>query len=245
VAAESYRIVIPTRDGAGWLSAFSRAYRRLGVKPLYLLDSRTRDDSRSILRCEDASFIEVDAEHDRGEDVLWRGAAAAEAEWLLRIDDDEMPSAALISWIQDVGIHQPEPIMYLSCRQAWHGGYSRLEAFYFNHSRPDFLMPQPRFFRPARIRYTNALHTAGIEVEGAGWAPDSAFFLHFDWLVRDMPARLAKLRRYESQRPGGGHDFAHFSLPELQGFDRLRITSLETDEFEPLFEEVASPREAR
>jgi hypothetical protein len=238
---DSYCIVIPTRNGGSRLAAFSRAYRRLGVQPLYLLDSRTDDNSRSILRQENARFIEVDPEHDRGEDVLWRGAGATDAEWLLRIDDDEMPSAALIDWIEREGIHRREPVMYLSCRQAWHGGYSRSEAFYFNHSRPDFLMPQPRFFRPVTTRYTNALHTAGIEPDGAGWAPDTAFFLHFDWLVRDMATRVAKLRRYESQRPGGGQEFAHFSLPELQDFDRLRITALESDEFDLLLDEVALP----
>jgi hypothetical protein len=210
------------------------------VQPLYLLDARTNDDSRAILRREGAEFVEVAAEHDRGEDVLWRGAGAADTEWLLRIDDDEMPSAALIRWIEQEGVHRAEPVIYLSCRQIWHGGYSRLEGFYFNHGRPDFLMPQPRLFRPDRIRYTNALHTAGIEVDDAGWAPDTAFFLHFDWLVRDLPARLAKLARYEAQRPGGGRDFVHFSAPELQDWERLRITPLETDEFRPLLEDIAT-----
>jgi hypothetical protein len=239
--AGSYRIVIPTRDGGRWLQTFSQAYRRLGVHPLYLLDSRTCDDSRAILARAGAEFMEVAAEHDRGEDVLWRGAEAADAEWLLRIDDDEIPSAALIRWIEQVGVHRQEPSIYVSCRTVWHGGYSRLEGFYFNHSRPDFLMPQPRFFRPDRVRYTDALHTAGIETDGTGWAPDAAYYLHFDWLVRSMAERLAKLARYEAQRPGGGRDFAHFSIPELQDFDRLRITSLESDEFAPLLSELARP----
>ena len=238
----SYRVVIPTRNGAGWLAAFNRAYRRLGVQPLYLLDARTDDDSRAILAGEGASFIEVAAAFDRGEDVLWRGAGAVDAEWLLRLDDDEMPSAALIDWVEQEGVHRPEPALYLSSRPAWHGGYSRLEAFYFNHSRPDFLMPQPRFFRPDRIRYTDALHTAGIEMDDPGWAPDTAYFLHFDWLLRDLPARLRKLESYEAQRQGGGRDFAAFSIPEMQDFDRLRITPLETDEFAPLLAAVAAYR---
>lgn len=239
VHSDSYRIVIPTRDGGEWLALFARAYERLNLRPLYLLDSRTKDNSRNILTEHRCDFIEVTPIYDRGEDVLWRGAMEAGTEWLLRIDDDEFPSRELINWINHTGIHRPEPAFYLSCRQAWHGGYSRLEGFYFNHSRPDFLLPQPRFFRPSQVTFTDALHTPGIIVPpDTGWAPSTAFFLHTDWLVRSKDARLAKLARYEDQRPGGGRDFRHFSLPEEQDIDRLRITSFETDEFIQLLEDI-------
>ncbi len=237
---DSYRIVIPTRDGGRWLAPFARAYQRLNLRPLYLLDSRTTDNSRAILAEQGCDVVQVAAEHDRGEDVLWRGAAAAGAtEWLLRIDDDEMPSRALIDWITEIGLGRPEPAIYLSFRQAWYGGYSRLEGFYFNHSRPDFLLPQPRFFRPSRIAFTAALHTPGIIVPpDTGWAPDTAFCLHADWLVRSLDERLRKLQSYEAQLPGGGRDFAHFSLPEYQDPENLRITPFETDEFAPLLAEI-------
>jgi len=238
VGAQSCRVVIPTRDGSRWLPAFARAYARLGIHPLYILDGRTVDDSRAVLAKLGCDVVEVPAEHDRGEDVLWRGAGAARAEWLLRMDDDEMPSRCLIDWIAEAGVQRPEPVLYVSCRQYWAGGYSRMESFYFNHSRPDFLAPQPRLFRPDRVRFTDALHTAGIETDGAGWAPAAAFFLHLDWVVRDRPARLAKLVGYERQRPGGGIRYAHFSLPEHQDYDRLRITALPTREFAPLLSDV-------
>ncbi len=237
---DSWRIVVPTRDGGGWLAPFARAYARLGVRPLYILDARTRDDSREILTGFGCDVVEVAAEQDRGEDVLWRGAAHADAAWLLRIDDDEMPSRALLRWMEDALPVRSEPSMYVSCRQAWHGGYSRMEDFYFNHARPDFLMPQPRLFRPDRVRYVTDLHTPGIDPDGAGWAPPDKFFLHFDWLVRDEATRWAKLRRYEVQRPGGGRDFVAFSIPEVQDVERLRITKLETDEFAPLLAEIGA-----
>lgn len=241
--ATSFRIVIPTRDGARWLGGFAHAYARLGLRPLYLLDDRTRDDSRAILAAHDAAVVEVTPAHDRGEDVIWRGIAAADAAWVLRMDDDEMPSRALIDWIGTTALHRPEPAFYVSARQAWHGGYSRMEDFYFNHARPDFLMPQPRLFRPDRVTFTDALHTAGIVVPpDTGWAPRGAFFLHFDWLLRGPEERLAKLARYEAQRPGGGRDFAHFSMPEMQEPSRLRITPLETDEFAPLLADLTARR---
>jgi len=179
--------------------------------------------------------------HGRAEDVLWRGAPAAAAgcEWLLRFDDDEMPSRALIDWVESVGISRPEPAFHLSSRPVWHGGYSRHESFYFNHSRPDFLLPQPRFFRPSRITYTDALHTPGIIVPAdTGWAPATAFYIHADWLLRSLQARLRKLQVYESQLAGGGRNFAHFSLPEYHDPERLRITAFETDEFAPLLAEI-------
>jgi hypothetical protein len=240
----SYRIVIPTRDGGGWLAPFARAYQRLNLRPLYLLDCRTTDNSGAILAENGCEFTEVAAVHDRGEDVLWRGVAmAADYPWLLRIDDDEMPSRALINWIEEIGILQPAPAFYLSSRPVWHGGYSRLEGFYFNHSRPDFLLPQPRIFRPDRITYTNALHTSGIVVPAdTGWAPDTAFYIHADWLLRSPQARLRKLQSYETQLPGGGRNFAHFSLPEYQDPERLRMTAFETDEFAPLLAEIAQFR---
>lgn len=234
--------MIPTRDGAGWLAPFHRGYQRLGIRPLYILDARTVDDSRAILSGLGCDVMEVVAEHDRGEDVLWRGVpTVADTEWLLRIDDDEMPSRGLLDWIVQDGMHRTEPVLYVSCRQYWLGGYSRMEPFYFNHSRPDFLMPQPRLFRPGQVRFTNALHTAGVLPDGVGWGPPDAYFLHLDWLVRDLAARQAKLARYEAQRPGGGTAFAHFSLPEYQEYDRLRITPLGTAEFAPLLAELEAP----
>jgi hypothetical protein len=234
----SFRIVIPTRDGGRWLAAFARGYERLGIRPLYLLDSRTGDDSRAILSGLGCAFVEIAAEQDRGEDVLWRGAAASQADWLLRMDDDELPSVALVDWIRDHGIHRAEPAQYISCRQAWQGGYSRLEGLYFNHSRPDFLMPQPRLFRPREVRFTADLHTAGIVPGDVGWAPAAAFFVHFDWVVRDIAERWSKLVRYEAQRPGGGSEFIHFSIPEYNTAERLRITAFETQEFAPLLAEL-------
>jgi hypothetical protein len=151
-----------------------------------------------------------------------------------------MPSRALLRWFETEASARPEPAIYVSCRQAWHGGYSRLEEFYFNHARPDFLAPQPRLFRPGRISWVTDLHTAGIDATGAGWAPSDAYFLHCDWLVRDRAARTAKLLHYEAQCPGGGRRNVAYSLPEIQHPERLRITPYETTEFETLLGDLAA-----
>jgi hypothetical protein len=65
-----YRIVVPTRDSAGWVGLFAAAYRRLGVAPLYLCDSRSADATRAVLERLGAEVVVVTPNANRVEAML-------------------------------------------------------------------------------------------------------------------------------------------------------------------------------
>jgi hypothetical protein len=250
MSGRGYRVVVPTRDSAGWIGAFHDAYRRLGVDPLYLFDRRSRDGTRAILRDLGAEVMPVTPSHDRVEAMLPATLSLASGDWIVRFDDDELPSAALLAWLDRHLGTVSEPCLALSRRDVLirdgRLGFSRMEAYYFHPHDPTFLDPQWRGFRPADVRFTDAIHTAGFAIESFHTAPQSAYFVHFDWMLRSLEQRMAKLRRYEAQSAGGGWALAQYYLPELHHPESVRWTPMDTREFDPLLSAlmISAPEQA-
>ena len=80
-----YQIVIPTRDSARWIAPFLKAYRNLGVEPLYLVDSRSVDDTAQILQSMQAQIKFVTPTFDRVESVLSTLPQFVEQDWVVLI----------------------------------------------------------------------------------------------------------------------------------------------------------------
>jgi hypothetical protein len=251
VSGRGYRVVVPTRDSAGWIRAFHDAYRRLGVDPFYLFDTRSRDATHAILQDLGAEMMPVTPGADRAEAMLPATLSVASGDWIVRFDDDELPSAALLAWLDRHLDAIAEPCLALSRRDVLiRDGqlcFSRMEHYYFHPHDPTFLDPQWRGFRPAHVRFSNTLHTPGFAVETFHTAPQSAYFVHFDWMLRTYEQRIAKLRRYESQSVGGGWGLAQYYLPELHHPESVRWTPMDTQEFDPLLSAlgILAPEQAR
>ncbi len=239
----SYRIVVPTRDSERWIRAFHRGYRRLGIDPIYLYDLRSCDRTFDILQELGVEVLAIRPRHDRVECMLEATRAIPCVDWVVRFDDDELPSAALIAWLDGQLGMVAEPSLAISRRHVlFHGGglhFSRMESYYFHPQDPTFLDPQWRGFRPHDVRFTDAIHTAGFEVGAFHTAPQSAYFVHFDWLLRTVEQRKDKLRRYEAQKAGGGWKFAEYYLPEMHHLQSCRWTAIGTNEFDPLIADFA------
>jgi hypothetical protein len=242
MASPIYRIVVPTRDSARWIGTFHREYQRLGVEPVYLFDLRSRDRTGDILKELGAEAISITPKYDRVECML---AATLDipTEWVVRFDDDELPSMALIEWLNRnletivapcVAISRRELLVYADqlC-------FSRMEPFYFHPQDPTFLGPQWRGFRPASVCFTETIHTAGFDVADFATVPQSTYFVHFDWLLRTVQQRRAKIQHYERQSAGGGWRFAQFYLPEMLLPESSRWTPMGTDEFDSLVAEIS------
>ncbi len=242
-----WRIVVPTRNSGQWIRQFIQEYRRLGVQPLYLLDNRSSDDTGLILREEGVEVITVALAADRVEAAMSLIPESCPSTWVLRLDDDELPSAALLSWIEaHLSAVQTDAV---AVHRRWclfgRDGimrYSRAEMFYWNDNRPELLDPQTRLFRPDRVRYANQIHTPGFSVPLFEVAPSFAPIFHFDWILRSLSERLNKIHNYEAQEPGAGSNFAHFYLPECLCLERLRETDFETNELAALAAALANYR---
>lgn len=242
-ARSGYQVIVPTRDSAGWCAAVFGAYQALGVEPMFFYDIRSSDGTLAILHDLGATVIPVEPRFDRVEAILSQVRCHTDAEWVVRFDDDELPSVALVSWLNRSLHSIEEPIVAFSRRdvQFIDGRlcYARLEDYYFHSVDPTYLDPQWRAFRPRDVEFIDAIHTPGFNVGTSHTAPASAFFVHFDWILRSFEQRRAKLRRYERQSPGAGWGYAHFYLPELHSPGDLRWTPIETIEFDRLARRIA------
>jgi len=237
-----YQVIVPTRESARWIGSMLDAYRTLGIEPLFLYDARSTDNTFALLRAMKADCISLEPEFDRVESMLSAVRDVVDQEWVVRFDDDELPSAALIEWLDTSLRHIKEDAIALSCRNAQFVEerlcFARLEDFYFHPVDLTYLCPAWRAFRPRKVEFTDAVHTPGFRISQFATAPSSAFFVHFDWTLRTVEQRLEKVRRYERQSPGGGWPLAQFYLPELHVQEDLRWTPFETAEFDHLAQQL-------
>lgn len=238
--APLYRIVVPTRDSARWVGLLYRHYRAMGVQPLYLVDSRSTDGTAELLRGLGAELQMISPPENRVESMLEMTRDLVHTQWVIRFDDDEMPSAALLAWLDQelAGVHAAS-IAFSRRDAAWVDGalcFSRMEHYYWLPERLDYLNPQWRGFRPAAVRFSTAIHSPGFDIDDHTLVPPSAYFIHFDWILRSVAQRMEKLRGYERQRQGAGWAFAQFYLPEHHHMDTNRWTRFETAEFDTLAE---------
>ena len=208
-------VVVPVRDAEARINWLVDLYSDLGLEPLFIVDQRTRDSSAALLSARGARVQFAQSDYPRVESLLFHALPTIETEWVLRFDDDEAPSQALVEWVSS-HLRQPRGCAVglarrwvgLDAAKALHGSScTRVDGQPF----PDW---QFRLFRPAAVSLTTDIHTPGFVLEQRLFAPESACFFHFDWVVRTYAERRAKMEKYEAQSPGAGRNFAHFYLPE-------------------------------
>ncbi|TRL36722.1 glycosyltransferase [Methylosinus sporium] len=233
------RIFIPTRDSGKWISEFLDAYRRAGVEPLYVVDDRSCDRTLSILRDKGAEVVEFRPSADFAEaGMVEFGARRAGTRWVLRLDDDEFPSQALLHWMKDTANLAGYAAWSISRRElSWRNDalvYSQwptridiADGVHFNG--------QLRLWEASGVSYIEKIHSCGIEPPSKfGRAPAGICFAHFNNLLRSLPERLEKVRRYAAWDQSLAWRLADESLPELTDSALHFFNSEGVEEFEAL-----------
>jgi hypothetical protein len=130
-------------------------------------------------------------------------------DWIFRIDDDEVPSAALIE-----ALRQPDERLthaWVPRRWLWNGGWLADDPWL-----PDW---QLRLVRPGAARFPGQIHVP-VHASGPHAYLEQAPLYHLDLVANDRAAREAKVSRYEQVRPGlrlGALSLnAAYYLPELR-----------------------------
>ena len=239
----SMRIVIPTRDSGRWVSTFLLAYRAAGVEPFYVVDARSSDDTLDCLKTHKAEFVVFTPHGDFPEaGMIEFGSKACGSQWVLRLDDDEFPSGRLLKWLDELPSNSLNPVFHIGRRElfAREGQiyYSRSRGRFQNYAK-DTIHPQPRVYRVDAVEYVEQLHTSGIVVPKVGSiAPNDAFFIHLNCLLRTPEERLRKVELYERILPAATIAVADEYLPELFSLEHHRASSDGLDEFRPLLEKL-------
>lgn len=204
-----YKIFIPTRDSGDWLESVISSYRVLSIKPIFIADSRSIDNTIEILKKNNVEYYEFLPEDDYAEaGMIEFGSKIVESKWALRFDDDEFPSKKLISNLDKMCSSRVFDAWQISRREVYERDNkflysrwpSRIQYFINNLQDPgiiELLQPFPRLYRTDRVNYVRKVHTAGYQTpERVGYAESDAFFVHFQGLVKTPDQRLNKVRRY-------------------------------------------------
>ena len=140
-----------------------------------------RDRTRAVLAGMGPEVIDFLPRDDYVEAGMIEFAARqAGTQWVLRLDDDEFPSKALVQWLCTEGVRSRTQAIDCSRRDVFRRGgryvYSRHPNRYFNVKALDCLAPHLRFFRPDRVKYNELLHSPGfLPPLITGLAPEQAF----------------------------------------------------------------------
>lgn len=213
---DQVELVIPTVNSERWLGCFLEFYKANRIRGVYAVDRRTSDGTRGLITKYGFPFIEVEAAEPRIEALLPSIAAQIAAPWILRLDDDELPTPNLLEFAANVAASDSIaahsfPRANYRCNPA----SGRLERSYFFAFGPDAqLFRACRLYKPKSVTYYDELHTSGFFPLIEKFAAPDIYILHFDWVLRSRQARQAKFESYERQSAVVARKCKHHCLYE-------------------------------
>ena len=219
--AEKFSIIITTRDSSRWISELLEWYKKLSVAPIFIVDSRTVDNTREIISGYGYKYFDFTPKNDFPEAGMLRfGAEKSNSDWILRLDDDELPNRSLIDWVSKIGVGSRNQCWFINRRELLVSGgeiyYSRSYGKYPMPGYPYQLHPMARLYNRSRIGFSEELHTTGLkELKLFDFSPSENFIIHLSCLVHPFSERVQKIRKYESIKPGSTWGLADEYLPEI------------------------------
>jgi hypothetical protein len=211
---DQFELVIPTRDGLPHAFVIAREYARLGLRPRYFVDSRSTGFCRFVSKAVLPHAVAISTTGEYVEAMLPEIAASTSREWVIRLDDDEVPSAAFAKWLPNAVASTTKTIIRIPRRAVRFLKQHVVYAGRIPHLEVDDM--QCRGFLRAGVSFRPDVHTPGFEVALSDvlHAPEDCCIYHFDWIVRSRSEREAKLRNYERLRSGAWDFFKPQYLPE-------------------------------
>lgn len=240
---DNFRLFIPTRDSSRWIATVLDFHLSRGLSPLVVVDARTVDHTRELIASRGFNYLEFTPRCDFPEAGMLQFAAEhANADWILRLDDDELPSHKLIEFVRENGVNSKNQVCFFERRELyWESErvvFSRSPGKYPLPDYPQHLHPMARLYHIDRIIYLEEVHTTGFqELKLYGFAPPEAFIAHLNCLVHDFDQRLNKVIKYEELKPGASWALADEYLPELFDSDFHNSSSEGLSEFQHIFKQ--------
>ncbi len=157
------------------------------------------------------------------ESILNRVMAAAEGVWILRIDDDEEISPALLSWLKKKS-YRSSPLWRIPTMALW-------------ENSDQFVVTKP-LWPDVHLRLTTWQYRLGWDPKPHAPAPHHTddiapgAFLHYKYLLHDYDERKKVADHYESISSGAGHGIHKvFTLPEdvYQRLELMQVNDGSTD----------------
>lgn len=244
-------IYIPTRDSGRWIGRFLDEYRKVGIEPLYIVDSRTTDNTAEVLKNKNANFYFCSPHGDFAEAGMVSFAyQKIETAWSLRLDDDEFPSSHLIRHLGSYCAHSDVDAWWIPRREICFAQgrlvYSRFPTAYsymvFDDTVRKVISPQLRLVRNAKAEISEGVHTPGVKIPSStGIVEDCSFFIHCKNIMTSPTERLLKVRRYAVHDPIKAWSVVHEYLPEILDGNLFDFCEDGLAEFDALLRRLPKP----
>ena len=232
----SATVIVPTMNSAAYLDITLDYYKRMGVSPVVFVDAKSTDDTFRIAShsCEHVHLIENS--RDWVECMIERISRSVTTGWALRVDDDELPSRAILEMCSANLAGIAEPVVSFPRRNC---GLTRGGQFAFDGRNDDDR--QFRLYRVNEVKYTTAIHTPAFIVGRNLRMQIPHFLIHFAWAVRSYEERKSKVDRYNriAGPMAGDHFRKGILFEEDSGLPGARVV-LDAPEFAPVAAAIAN-----
>lgn len=225
-------IVVPTLNSESYIDIILQYYSDHGIDIQVFVDDKSTDSTAAVV---DRMGFPT---HTFGgvrviEEAIQLIAARAGTEWVLRIDDDELPSLAMIERVRMLTANTADgPDVYNFAR--WQCAVNARGELIRNHAHSPLYHQQWRLFRAAKVRYTSDIHTPGIIPGDAPLAvhnPVACAMIHLDWAVHSRDSRVEKIARYDAVKEGAGSSSRNYYLIEDDPIAQLYFEPFPAPEF--------------
>jgi hypothetical protein len=213
VALNQLRVIVPTMNAEDHIEIVLSYYKDIGLPITVVVDAKSTDATEEKSRGLAHELIRIENPSSVVEGMIQTLSKQTGAKWVLRLDDDELPSLAMLAFVaQTIESGQLSAVGFprKQCAVSHNG---RLRASRLHSAS---LHTQWRLYRPDQVQYTSAIHTPGfIPPPGSSVvAPDQCFMVHLDWSLHSYQSRLAKIERYDQHTAQRGSQWRSFYLFE-------------------------------
>jgi glycosyltransferase involved in cell wall biosynthesis len=227
----SLGICVPTFNSARYLDLALEYYSDIAVPVTVFVDTKSTDHTLSIARSSGFEVQLIENKTTRVSEMLGEMSRHVGTDWVLRIDDDELPTRRMIEFAQAIA---------RTGSPAQDFGFLRFQCAVNRNGAPLYHLDYPpedhrqyRLYRPAGLVFTGLGHTCGFEQHNIvnDKAPDDAFMIHLDWVVHTKAERLEKIARYDAHTPNHGSMWHDYYLADQQSNYVERLAPLRCDDF--------------
>ena len=215
-------IFIPTMNSERYIDVVLKYYSDLGVTVQVLVDSKTTDKTFEVVSRYVSPQIMQNETGSIPDDVMEEISKKMGTDWVLRLDDDELPSKAMLDFVSNI-INYDE-IDTIGFRR-YQCAVAKCGCVLSSQDVNPDTHRQWRLYQPRKVDFVKRIHTPGFRRnrQRSIRAPDDAFMIHLDWAIHSYEERLSKIERYERHTPGSGKPWRPYYLYEESPhrFDRL------------------------
>ena len=220
----NFTVLIPVFKETEALKFSKDYFSELGITPQYALDSKRKSRQAEVERCVGRAVPVFENPENCIEANFRRFAALSPTDWILRIDCDEVPSLAALSFANQFATNSNWKI----------AGFPRIEcvpsgATLAADVTPGFQhftkFPQYRLFNRKRVWFRSGIHTPGYylpRIQKAE-APPQACLYHLEYVFTSEQERDEKQKRYEAAGQSGSQN------DDFRKWQTRSITSLTTE----------------